>query len=164
MKSIVVDAGGRIVGRTKLQKIAYLLEEAGEGDGFYFDYHHYGPYSEELSNAISIAVMNGDIDEEERVANWGGHYSIYTTSSSSTQSNDVRQRLVHKAAEANAVVLELAATAVYFASRGEDDPWHETEVRKPDKAAEERLEEAKRLYEALRCISDKLPAIETKTG
>ena len=32
--AIVRDAGGRIVGRTKLQKIAYLLELSGLGEGF----------------------------------------------------------------------------------------------------------------------------------
>jgi uncharacterized protein YwgA len=52
---IVRDAGGRIVGRTKLQKVAYLLELAGLGDGFQFEYRHYGPYSEDLAGAIQMA-------------------------------------------------------------------------------------------------------------
>lgn len=158
VKSIVADAGGQIVGRTKLQKIAYLLEVAGEGDNFQFDYHHYGPYSEDLTRAASLASMVGDIDEKEKVASWGGSYSIYTTSTSSKE-NGVRQRLVRTAAEANAVVLELAATAAYFAINNESDPWKETEARKPDKAADGRLDEAKKLYGTLRGISKKLPAI-----
>ena len=33
---IVRDGGGRIVGRTRLQKVAYLLELAGFGGGFRF--------------------------------------------------------------------------------------------------------------------------------
>jgi hypothetical protein len=57
------------------------------------------------------------------------------------------------------VVLELAATAAYFAVNGERDPWMETGARKPDKAAEGRLGEAKRLYGKLLSISPKLPAI-----
>ncbi len=40
---IVRDVGGRIVGRTRLQKIAYLLELAGFGVGFRFEYRHFGP-------------------------------------------------------------------------------------------------------------------------
>jgi hypothetical protein len=64
---------------------------------------------------------------------------------------------VKTAAEANSVVLELAATAAYFAKNGESDPWKETERRKPDKAEEGRLDEAKKLYAALRGISSKLP-------
>jgi uncharacterized protein YwgA len=158
VKSIIADAGGQIVGRTKLQKIAYLLEAAGEGEEFHFDYHHYGPYSEDLARATSLAGMTGDIREEEKVANWGGSYSVYTTSTSS-QEDGVRQRLVKAAAEANSVVLELAATAAYFAENGKSDPWAETEKRKPDKAEEGRLDAAKRLYEELRGISQKLPVI-----
>ena len=158
VRSIIADAGGQIVGRTKLQKIAYLLEVAGVGDNFHFDYHHYGPYSEDLTRAASLASMVGDIDEKEKVANWGGSYSIYTTSTSSKE-NGIRQRLAQTAAQANAVVLELAATAAYFAINNESDPWKETEARKPDKAADGRLEEAKRLYGTLRGISAKLPAI-----
>jgi uncharacterized protein YwgA len=163
VKSIIADAGGQIVGRTKLQKIAYLLEVAGKGDGFHFDYHHYGPYSEDLTRAASIASMTGDISEKEQSTNWGGFYSIYTTSTSS-QKNGVRQRLVKTAAKANSVVLELAATAVYFAKNGESDPWKETERRKPDKAEGGRLDEAKILYEDLRDISPTLPAIHSVLG
>ena len=158
VRSIIANAGGQIVGRTKLQKIAYLLEVADEGDGFHFDYYRYGPYSEELSRAISLASAAGDIGEEEKIASWGGSYSIYTAPASSN-TDGIRQRLVQTAAEANAVVLELAATAAYFAVNGESDPWKETETRKPEKAAGGRLDEAKRLYGMLRGISETLPAI-----
>ena len=158
VRSIIADAGGQIVGRTKLQKIAYLLEIAGEGDGFHFEYHHYGPYSDDLTRAASIACMMGDVAEKERATNWGGFYSIYTTSAVSQQ-NGTRQRLAKTAAKANSVVLELAATAAYFAISGESDPWQETEKRKPDKAEEGRLEEAKKLYAELCIISEKLPRI-----
>lgn len=158
VKSIIADAGGQIVGRTRLQKIAYLLEAAGEGENFYFEYHHYGPYSEELARATSLASMAGDIAEQEKIAAWGGCYSIYTTENAS-QTDGVRQRLARTAAEANAVVLELAATATYFAVNGKKDPWHETEARKPEKAADGRLAEAKKLYGELRKISEKLPPL-----
>ena len=102
--------------------------------------------------------MTGEINEEEKVANWGGSYSIYTTPTSS-QENGTRQRLVRAAAEANSIILELAATAAYFAVNGKKDPWKETEARKPDKAEDGRLAAAKRLYKELRGISEKLPAI-----
>jgi uncharacterized protein len=35
--------GGEIIGKIRLQKIAYLLEAAGLGIGLDYDYHHYGP-------------------------------------------------------------------------------------------------------------------------
>ena len=53
---IVRDAGGQIVGRTKLQKVAYLLEVVGLGDGFHFKYLHFGPFSDDLVDAIEMAA------------------------------------------------------------------------------------------------------------
>jgi uncharacterized protein YwgA len=78
---IVRDSGGRIVGRTRLQKIAYLMELAGLGGGFQFEYRHYGPYSEDLAEAIEVAEAFHLVTEEERRADWGGKYSIYTITS-----------------------------------------------------------------------------------
>ena len=79
---LVRDAGGELVGRTRLQKIAFLMQLAGFGDDFSFEYHHYGPYSEDLAQAMEIAVALGPVKEEERVADWGGRYSIYTAATS----------------------------------------------------------------------------------
>lgn len=158
--ALVRDAGGQVVGRTKLQKVAYLLEASGLGDGFRFDYHHYGPYSEELASAANMADALGLIKEKPRKAAWGGAYSIYTAEVESAATEvSPRGRLARVAAEANATVLELAATAAYLADKGEAEPWMETAARKPDKAADDRLEEAKRLYEELRSIAPALPVI-----
>ena len=61
---IIRDAGGQIVGRTRLQKIAYLLEATGLGSGFEFEYRHYGPYSEQLADAVSVSRRLSIIAEE----------------------------------------------------------------------------------------------------
>src|SRR6516165_3729630 len=74
---IVRDAGGTIVGRTRLQKIGFFLEAAGLGSGFPFRYKHYGPYSEVLASAAQHAVALRLIKEQESVANWGGLYSTF---------------------------------------------------------------------------------------
>jgi uncharacterized protein YwgA len=74
---IVRDAGGQIVGRTRLQKIAYILEVSGLGGGFPFRYKHYGPYSERLADAAQTARIFGMLTEQETPAAWGGVYSIY---------------------------------------------------------------------------------------
>jgi uncharacterized protein YwgA len=74
---IVRDAGGQIVGRTRLQKIAYILEVVGLGAGFPFRYKHYGPYSEQLADAAQTARILGMLNEQETHAAWGGVYSIY---------------------------------------------------------------------------------------
>ena len=157
---IVSDAGGRVVGRTKLQKIAFLLEATGLGDGFPFEYRHYGPYSEELSSAARTAKLLGVLDEKEIATPWGGFYSIYSVSAGITE-NTARTQLAKIATGADAIELELAATAAFLASEGNNNPWGETAKRKPEKATETRLTGAKELYRRLQQIKTpkRLPAI-----
>ena len=160
--AIVRDAGGYIVGRTKLQKIGYFLEAAGVGGGFPFRYKHYGPYSEQLAAAAEHAAALRLIVENESVANWGGQYStFYTQVPADPLAHPARVRLAHEMVNADAVELELAATAVFLAYERFPDPWSETARRKPEKADGGRLERAKQLYQRLRQIPtpSPLPAI-----
>lgn len=157
--SIIVDADGNIAGRTKLQKTAYLLEAAGLGAGFHFSYKYYGPYSEQLAEAIHAGRL---IQEEEVGASWGGTYSIYTAKPGSVEghtSSEERKQLIDLAKKANPVALELAATAVYFAIQGEANPWQVTKARKPDKASRY-LNSAKELYQSMRQIKTPKPLPE----
>ncbi len=148
---IVRDAGGRIVGRTRLQKIAYLLELADVGEGFAFANRHYRPYSEDLAYATRDAALLDCLREEERPASWGGVYSIFTTDRVPDETvPEARSALAHAAADADPIELELAATAAFLSAQGENDPWEETARRKPEKAKGGRLENAKGLYERLR--------------
>lgn len=157
---IVRDAGGRVVGRTRLQKLAYLLSVAGHEGRFSFTYRHYGPYSEELALAVRDANLLSFINETEQVAAWGGTYSTYTLGKEPAQlSSSPRRPLASAAAEADAVELELAATAVFLALAGVRGPWEETARRKPEKAEGGRLQKAQALYGRLRTIDQKLPAI-----
>lgn len=147
---IVRDAGGQIVGRTKLQKVAYLLELTDQGSGFEFEYRHYGPYSEALTDAIRVADAFGLVTEEERTATWGGRYSIYKVNEELVGPCDSRAKFATAAAAISAVELELAATAAYLhVVENCPDAWKETERRKPEKAADGRLEKAKRAYRDL---------------
>lgn len=148
---LIRDAGGEIVGCTKLQKIAYLLELSGQGGGFDFEYRHYGPYSESLADAVRVANAFGLVEEEEREAKWGGRYSIYKVNRHPEQDIDEeRARFAKKAAAIGSVELELAATAPYLSAVEHcDDPWKETMRRKPEKAADGRLERARDAYRIL---------------
>jgi uncharacterized protein YwgA len=148
---LISDANGRIVGRTRLQKIAYLLEVTGLGDGFNFHYRHYGPYSEELTRAVRSAELLGLVSEEEQTASWGGSYSIFTSSGPSNHhSRKTRRQLIATMIDADSIALELAATAVLLHSEGEKSAWVETARRKPEKADNDRMHKARQLYEALR--------------
>jgi uncharacterized protein len=154
---IIRDAGGKIVGRTRLQKTSYLLELSGLGDGFPFQYRQYGPYSEELAAAVRDANALGLISEEEHPAGWGGFYSVFTTHAVPAQDvHPSRMKLAREAASASAIVLELAATAAFLADQGSTDPWGETARFKPEKA-QGRLENAKALYLRLQQIETPKP-------
>jgi len=158
---VVRDAGGRVVGRTRLQKIAYLLELAGVGEGFPFQYRHFGPYSEALTQAIKLADLFGSVSEEERPASWGGTYSIFSfTGQDQSNVSDLRRRLAKLAVDSDPIELELAATAAFLSAEGETDPWAETKRRKPDKAGQGRMDKAKQLYLDLRRASEnRLPEL-----
>lgn len=160
--AIIADAGGRVIGRTRLQKVAYLLTVTGLEDTFAFSYKHYGPFSEELASAARIGKLFGDLAEIEQSASWGGSYSIYTaTRDGGAEVDQRRVALARAAAAADAVELELAATAVFLAEEGYPDPWAETARRKPEKAEGERLAKSKALLRSLSQIETpkRLPAI-----
>jgi len=150
---LIRDAGGRVVGRTKLQKIACLLELAGYGVGFDFRYKHFGPYSEQLASAAQLGPIFEKFFEEEKIASWGGRYSIYSSPvDAPVSSSSDRVLLAKSAADADSVELELAVTAAFLAHEGESDPWGRTELLKPEKSRDGRLDRAKELYRRLRSV------------
>jgi hypothetical protein len=160
----VRDAGGELVGRTRLQKVSYLTQLAGFPVGFEFEYRHYGPFSDDLASAMEIATGLGLVEEEEKRAEWGGRYSIYRSTDRTPPSIDSSQvRFVTAAAQIGAIELELAATAAFlYADEGigpdqSGDPWAETARRKPDKAGDGRLERAKAAYKRLQALATPEP-------
>jgi hypothetical protein len=159
---IIQDAGGNLVGRTRLQKVAYLMQLAGFGEEFDFEYRHYGPFSEDLARGMDIAVAFDQVKEAEQQAAWGGRYSVFSLKEPAVPADPKRAAFVQKAKEVNAVELELAATAAFlFVVEKKVDPWAETSRRKPENAKDGRLERAKAAYEALRIMSTPraLPAL-----
>lgn len=148
---IVREAGGKLIGRTRLQKVVYLTQLAGLADEFEFEYRHYGPFSEELARGMEVASAFGDVTEKPVRADWGGTYSIYTAPGAPEPGTEQRSAFIHRAAQMGAIELELAATAAFLSSQEHvPDPWAETARRKPQKAADGRLERAKIEYARLR--------------
>lgn len=151
---------GELVGRTKLQKTAALLELTGLGSGFKFSYHHYGPYSEQLATAADRAILLGLVAESPRRASWGGHYSIFSTTRCAEE-NPSRAKLIEISAKANAVALELAVTAAFVAEdEHSDEPWAIVTSRKPEKATEANIKAAKELYKQFREVNAPKPLPE----
>jgi hypothetical protein len=145
-----------------MQKIAFLLEITGLGEGFHFEYKHFGPYSDELADAMKMACAFRLISVEDHETNWGGWYSVYCSAASARVGLAERNILASEAAKFDPVELELAATAAFIAAvERSDDPWGETERRKPEKATVARLQRAKAVYRHLAGLKvpKPLPAI-----
>ncbi|HEV7283210.1 MAG TPA: hypothetical protein VGN75_00025 [Kaistia sp.] len=154
---IVQAAGGRLVSRIRLQKIAYLLDQLGAHSGFDYTYHHYGPYSRDLDSAVLDAEAFGLVREDlERRQTDGARYSVFNAVGEAgahefSYLGDRKLRsLVKQFASTNITVLELAATAHWLAEAEQVDDW-ESEIRrrKGSKTAGGRLEEAKGLLAKL---------------
>jgi uncharacterized protein YwgA len=150
---LVEEAGGQLVGRTRLQKVACLATLAGFLDAFPFEYRHYGPFSEALAGSMEIASGLHFVEEKEERADWGGWYSIYRkTAKTPVGTNADRRQFIAKAAEIGPILLELAATAAFLhETEGLDGnaAWEETARRKPEKAEGGRLEAARKAYRQL---------------
>jgi uncharacterized protein YwgA len=150
VKAILDCNGGRIVGRTRLQKSAYLLEASQVGYGFDFSYHYYGPYSEELAVAAGDAKALGLINTAWNVTQAGLPYSVYEASGArqlpDDGNNQRRQEILRVLDRYDAISLELAATAYYLSKNGyAKKAWDETGKRKSLKATPERVARAQNL-------------------
>ena len=62
------------IGKTKLQKISYFLQESLGVELMYpFRIHYFGPYSDELDNTLALADSVGIIDIEPDLKGFGYH-------------------------------------------------------------------------------------------
>ncbi len=153
VRQIIEASGGSVVGKTRLQKIAYLLEAGGVGYGFEFDYHYYGPYSEELATATqdaqALGLIAASVDAgRSGVVTFG--LPEGTAPSGEDAAFSKRRNFLAKLSDYDTTTLELAATADFLAKNGfRRDPWLETKRRKTIKASEERITKAKRLLTEL---------------
>jgi uncharacterized protein len=147
--------GGRLIGKTRLQKSVYFLEALGAGFGFDFSYHHYGPYSEELANLTDDAKALGLLKIKWHTSQDGSEYAVFEDTEEDLEeedeeANEKREGILRVLKEYSAVELELAATADFLSKHGyQNDPWAETRRRKGSKLTDERMGRAKELLREL---------------
>ncbi len=151
---LVALNGGRLVGRTRLQKSVYLLQACGINLGFDFDYHHYGPYSEELASAARDAEALGMVDVEWKNS-YGNDYAVFRSNVavSDFPNFDNAAEVLRILSKYEATVLELAATADFLRKNGyENDPWEEVKRRKASKVTAQRLDQSRALLNELQSL------------
>jgi uncharacterized protein len=157
---VLAVAGEPIVGRVRLQKIFYLLEQRGLGSGLHFHYHHYGPYSRELDGALDRAQAMQGVEEKIAYRQVDGMpYSVFSlrekpvarhlSAVGGLPSEEVRC-LVGMMTTRSSTVLELAATIHWLRTTEKVADWKkELGRRKGAKAEKGRMDEAVRLLEEL---------------
>ena len=156
--SLILAAGGEVVGKVRLQKIVYLLDQIGLNSGFSYEYHHYGPYSDELAEQVEDDVVFRYVDAEQRRRQSDGvPYVVYKASTvgegdpvdEHPLADRVRSAL-SEMQQRSATVLELAATIHWLkVAEGLDDWCTELVRRKGAKTQNGRKSEALELLRVL---------------
>lgn len=110
----------RVVGRTKLQKLIYLLKAAGAPIQYDYKLHHYGPYSAEVAGDVDLLDFIGSIEESiEPIDIYNQFLSTFTLrepvdASFSPSTSELAETLnAFRSTE-----LEVAATIQYFKELG----------------------------------------------
>ncbi len=156
--NLILLNGGTLIGRTRLQKQAYLADCCGaELHELDFIYHYYGPYSFDLADGCVNAVAESLVTMEERYGQYRTPYTVFeairTPQSAGIGKLSPQQskKVVDSTNQASSVALELAATAAFLQRQGvyNGRVMEELKLRKSLKATEENLKEARQLLEAL---------------
>jgi uncharacterized protein len=155
---LVLLAGGELTGRVRLQKILYLLDHKGLNSGAGYIYYHYGPYSEDLWDAVSDAKFFDGLREETVLPDgWMTPYSVFKLAEHRSMPGKIGGmtteeacKLLVKLKGVNSTVLELASTVHWLAFVEQVPDWKaEIEVRKAGKTGQGRLDKAVRLLDEL---------------
>lgn len=149
---IIALNGGTLIGKTRLQKTAYFLEELCDDSDLDFDYHYYGPYSEELSIGIADAQALGYIKSEWKSTKVGTEYAVFQSfvDLNEEYGDKEKKRVLEILSNYDSVSIELAATVDFLSKNGfPEDAWEETIRRKEDKSTDDRIRKAKSLLKEL---------------
>lgn len=73
---IVQNAGGKVVGRSRMQKVTDLARPAGFPAEFGFACRPHGPFSEDRATGLEIASVFADLLDEVRQSDRGGTFAI----------------------------------------------------------------------------------------
>ena len=156
--NLILLNGGKLTGRTRLQKQAYLLHCCGADlNELDFIYHYYGPYSFELADGCVNAKAEGLITMDEHHGQYGTPYTVFRATEPQQSagigelSPKQSKAVVDRTNQASSIALELAATAAFLQRQGvyEGRVMEELKLRKSRKATAENLKEARQLLKAL---------------
>lgn len=148
---ILIENNGELVGKTRLQKTVYFLQELQLVDDFEFSYHHYGPFSDIVASSMNRALYYDEVCEVPKVSSFGNNIISYQVNSNSNSNNPARVDVLNTLKSYSSVVLELAATALFLDKNGfKGGSWDETAIRKAGKVTPQRITDATNLLQELK--------------
>ncbi len=142
IKNIVSSTVDRCVeGKKRLQKLVFLVDDAGFDSGAVFLLKNYGPYSRDIENRSELMTIFGELVETQ--ASTG--YKNYRTTVYSIPDDDYSEEidynfssLVRKLDKFRTIELEIASTIRFFERHGNtySDALESTKKIKPSKTIE----------------------------
>ncbi|MBN8202038.1 MULTISPECIES: YwgA family protein [Bacillaceae] len=152
-----IAVSDEIVGRKKLQKMIYIAKNIEFPFQERFQFHFYGPYSEELTLRVEELCNMGFLNEVKEKK--GGYYQYrYTLTETGKEFLDINavdmpslQDCLHDMNGQNARFLELVSTVLYF----NDLPKEEVKekvftLKSKQRYTDEEVEQAYQYIESLR--------------
>ncbi len=125
MQAILVS--GEIIGRKKLQKMIYIAKKVEFPFHERFQFHFYGPYSEELTLRVEELCNMGFLNEikEKKGSYFQYRYTLTDTGKEFLSLNEVEMPFLENCLcdmnGQNARFLELVSTVLYFDNLSKDE-------------------------------------------
>lgn len=155
MQAILVS--GEITGRKKLQKMIYIAKKVDFPFQERFQFHFYGPYSEELTTRVEELCNMGFLNEVKEKK--GGYYQYrYTLTDSGKEFlslNEVEMPCLEDCFidmnEQNARFLELVSTVLYFDNLSKEEVADKVfTLKASQRYTQEEIDEAYQYIETLK--------------
>lgn len=134
-----------VLGRMRLQSTVRLLQRIGISTDYTFSIHFHGPYSEELRSDITIIQRLGlGVEQQLEGRAEGESFTIQAVPEAAHPEIAHLTATIHTLAEADPIVLELAAIYDIFRETGSGhlDALCRLRAKKATKCDDRRLEEA----------------------
>ncbi|MBT2756565.1 YwgA family protein [Mesobacillus foraminis] len=152
-----IALSGEVIGRKKLQKMIYIAKKMDFPFQERFQFHFYGPYSEELTLRVEELCNMGFLNEVKEKK--GGYYQYrYTLTEAGQEFLGMNAIEMPRLGDCltdintqNARFLELVSTVLYFDNLPEDEVREKIQtVKKSQKYTDEEIDAAYEYIEALK--------------
>ncbi|WP_045515969.1 YwgA family protein [Neobacillus niacini] len=155
MQAVLVS--GEILGRKKLQKMIYIAKKVSFPFHERFQFHFYGPYSEELTLRVEELCNMGFLNEikEKKGGYFQYRYTLTDTGKEFLSLNEVEMPFLQDCLEdmndQNARFLELVSTVLYFDNLSKEEVTDKVfTLKSSQRYTEAEVDEAYAYIEALK--------------